>query len=178
MTMIMTGVAKTGGSVASLNRFARCSGWTRRVKEPFAPSGIGFIAMPSPVIAVRLRTERRLDLSYPDSARYRRGNVRRRQVGLRADAFWSPSKLNSGSRIRISVRPHKGTPRLTRAEISAVPEMNGRVSHLTPLGRFPRLVFRSQADDLSQVGMCRGDVLWGCAARVRGLLQPAVLALP
>src|SRR5437899_9601901 len=45
MTMIMTGVANTGGSIASLNRFARCSGWTRRVKEPFTPIGIGFMAM-------------------------------------------------------------------------------------------------------------------------------------
>jgi len=32
-TMIMTGVANTGGRIASLNRFARCSGWTRRLKE-------------------------------------------------------------------------------------------------------------------------------------------------
>jgi hypothetical protein len=40
MTMIITGVASTGGSIASLNRFARRSGWTRRVKEPLAPSGI------------------------------------------------------------------------------------------------------------------------------------------
>ena len=36
MTMIMTGVASTGGRVASLNRSARCSGWTRRLKEPLA----------------------------------------------------------------------------------------------------------------------------------------------
>jgi hypothetical protein len=36
MTMIMTGVASPGGRVASLNRFARCSGWARREKEPFA----------------------------------------------------------------------------------------------------------------------------------------------
>src|SRR5690348_7198965 len=44
MTMIMTGVAKTGGNIASLNRFARCSGCTRRLKEPFAPTGMDFIA--------------------------------------------------------------------------------------------------------------------------------------
>ena len=31
----MTGVANTGGRIASLNRFARCSGWTRRLKEPW-----------------------------------------------------------------------------------------------------------------------------------------------
>ena len=36
MTMIITGVANTGGRIASLNRFARCSGWTRRLKEPLA----------------------------------------------------------------------------------------------------------------------------------------------
>src|SRR5713101_3065697 len=40
MTMIITGVANTGGRIASLNRFARCSGWTRRLKEPLAPRGI------------------------------------------------------------------------------------------------------------------------------------------
>ena len=37
MTMIITGVANTGGRIASLNRFARCSGWTRRLKEPWLP---------------------------------------------------------------------------------------------------------------------------------------------
>ena len=46
MTMIMTGVANTGGRAASLNRFARCSGWTTRVKEPLAPGGICLQACP------------------------------------------------------------------------------------------------------------------------------------
>ena len=40
MIMIITGVANPGGRAASLNRFARCSGWTRRLKEPLAPRGI------------------------------------------------------------------------------------------------------------------------------------------
>src|SRR6516162_9440741 len=40
MTIIMTGVANTGGRAASLNRFARWSGWATRVKEPLAPGGI------------------------------------------------------------------------------------------------------------------------------------------
>src|SRR5215831_4314047 len=40
MTIIITGVANTGGRAASLNRFARCSGWTARVKEPLAPGSI------------------------------------------------------------------------------------------------------------------------------------------
>jgi hypothetical protein len=40
MTMIITGVVNTGGRIASLNRSARCSGWTRRLKEPLAPRGI------------------------------------------------------------------------------------------------------------------------------------------
>src|SRR5207253_2109264 len=44
MTMIITGVANTGGSVASLNRSARCSGCTRRLKEPLAPRGICLMA--------------------------------------------------------------------------------------------------------------------------------------
>jgi hypothetical protein len=47
MTMVITGVANTGGRIASLNRSARCSGWTRRLKEPWAPSGICFTACPS-----------------------------------------------------------------------------------------------------------------------------------
>src|SRR5260370_18842585 len=46
MTMIMTGVANTGGRIASLNRSARCSGWTRRLKEPLAPRGIWRMACP------------------------------------------------------------------------------------------------------------------------------------
>src|SRR5690348_6696760 len=37
--MIMTGVASTGGSIASLNRLARCSGRTTIVKEPRVPTG-------------------------------------------------------------------------------------------------------------------------------------------
>ncbi len=40
MTMIMTGVASTGGNIASLKRFARWSGATTRVNEPLAPIGI------------------------------------------------------------------------------------------------------------------------------------------
>src|ERR1700730_671759 len=46
ITMIITGVANTGGRIASLNRFARCSGWTRRVKEPLAPRGLCLMACP------------------------------------------------------------------------------------------------------------------------------------
>src|SRR6201993_3668876 len=46
MTMIITGVANTGGRIASLNRSARCSGWTRRLKEPLAPRGICLMACP------------------------------------------------------------------------------------------------------------------------------------
>src|SRR5271163_4820979 len=37
---IIIGVASTGGSNASLNRFAKCSGATTRLKLPFAPTGI------------------------------------------------------------------------------------------------------------------------------------------
>src|ERR1700730_13632824 len=40
MAMIMTGVAKTGGKVASLKRLARCSAVTTSVNEPLAPTGI------------------------------------------------------------------------------------------------------------------------------------------
>src|ERR1035437_3337575 len=40
MIKIMTGVASTCVSIASLNRLARCSGSTRSVNVPFAPSGI------------------------------------------------------------------------------------------------------------------------------------------
>src|SRR5438874_13048769 len=41
MIMIITGVASTGGSVASLNRSARWSGVMTRLNEPVAPDGIG-----------------------------------------------------------------------------------------------------------------------------------------
>src|SRR4030095_1501643 len=41
IAVIIIGVANTGGSIASLNWFARCAGVTRSVKVPFAPSGIG-----------------------------------------------------------------------------------------------------------------------------------------
>jgi hypothetical protein len=37
MIMIITGVANPGGRAASLNRFAKCSGWTKRLKEPWLP---------------------------------------------------------------------------------------------------------------------------------------------
>jgi hypothetical protein len=37
---IMMGVASTGGSIASLNRLARCSGLTTSVKLPLARGGI------------------------------------------------------------------------------------------------------------------------------------------
>src|SRR3982074_1208839 len=40
MAMIMPGVARTGGKVASLKRFARCSAVTTSVNEPLAPTGI------------------------------------------------------------------------------------------------------------------------------------------
>src|SRR5881392_2716480 len=40
MAMIMTGVANTGGKVASLKRLARCSAVTTSVNEPLAPTGI------------------------------------------------------------------------------------------------------------------------------------------
>src|SRR5215831_8686210 len=40
MTVIIIGVAKTGGSVASLNWLARCAGATRSVNVPFAPIGM------------------------------------------------------------------------------------------------------------------------------------------
>src|SRR6266851_1565962 len=38
--MIMIGVARTGGNVASLKRLARWSGVITRVNEPLAPTGI------------------------------------------------------------------------------------------------------------------------------------------
>src|ERR1022692_2169739 len=38
--MIMTGVARTGGNIASLKWLARCSGVTSRTNEPAAPTGI------------------------------------------------------------------------------------------------------------------------------------------
>src|SRR5438552_16399556 len=44
IAMIIMGVAKTGGSIASLNWLARCAGVTRSLKIPFAPNGIGRIA--------------------------------------------------------------------------------------------------------------------------------------
>src|SRR4029077_833883 len=40
MAMIMTGVANTGGKIASLKRLARCSAVTTSVNEPLAPTGI------------------------------------------------------------------------------------------------------------------------------------------
>src|SRR6266480_7233712 len=40
MAMIMTGVANTGGKVASLKRLARCSAVTTSVNEPLAPTGM------------------------------------------------------------------------------------------------------------------------------------------
>jgi hypothetical protein len=48
MTMIITGVARTGGNVESLKRLARCSGKTRRLKEPVAPTGMGCMTFASP----------------------------------------------------------------------------------------------------------------------------------
>jgi hypothetical protein len=46
MTMIMTGVAKTAGKLTSLKRLARCSGVTRRLNEPVAPTGIDCMTLP------------------------------------------------------------------------------------------------------------------------------------
>src|SRR5262249_14628924 len=57
MTMIITGVANTGGRIASLNRSARCSGWTRRLKEPLAPRGICLTDCPQESMAAVLRPE-------------------------------------------------------------------------------------------------------------------------
>src|SRR5664279_5824387 len=42
MIMIITGVARTGGNIASLNRLARCSGVTTSWNKPLAPDGIVF----------------------------------------------------------------------------------------------------------------------------------------
>ncbi len=39
MAMIMTGVANTGGKVASLKRLARCSAVTTSVNESLGPTG-------------------------------------------------------------------------------------------------------------------------------------------
>src|SRR5260370_28561158 len=44
IAVISIGVAKTGGSIASLTWLARRAGVTRRVNVPFAPNGIGRIA--------------------------------------------------------------------------------------------------------------------------------------
>jgi hypothetical protein len=43
--MIITGVASTGGNIASLNRLARCSGLTTRLNEPLAPVGMVFMGL-------------------------------------------------------------------------------------------------------------------------------------
>src|SRR6266849_1286184 len=46
--MIMIGVARTGGNMASLKRLARWSGVTTRTNEPLAPTGIdrmGFVSL-------------------------------------------------------------------------------------------------------------------------------------
>src|SRR5450759_703523 len=56
MIKIMTGVASTCGSIASLNRLARCSGSTRSVNVPFAPSGIWRIQSSPICPALHLRT--------------------------------------------------------------------------------------------------------------------------
>src|SRR5256885_1124376 len=47
MTMIMTGVARTGGKVASLKRLARWSGVTTRLNEPLTPTGMDCMGFPS-----------------------------------------------------------------------------------------------------------------------------------
>jgi hypothetical protein len=46
ITMIMTGVARTPGSVESLKRFAKCSARTTSANRPLAPIGISFIPSP------------------------------------------------------------------------------------------------------------------------------------
>jgi hypothetical protein len=46
MTMIITGVASTGGNVTSLNLLARCSGVRRRLNEPVIPTGIDCMVVP------------------------------------------------------------------------------------------------------------------------------------
>src|SRR5437762_11352724 len=45
--MIITGVARTGGNIASLKRLARWPGATTRVNEPLAPMGIERMRLPS-----------------------------------------------------------------------------------------------------------------------------------
>jgi hypothetical protein len=73
MTMIMTGVANTGGRIAALNRFARCSGWTRRLKEPLAPRGYLPHGLPSK----------------GRDGQHDGPNSFRREKPLEADPFWS-----------------------------------------------------------------------------------------
>src|SRR6187551_2260063 len=60
IAMIITGVASTGGSVASLNRLARCSGVTSIVKEPRVP--VGGVRMMSPVSSAMQRKSIAVDL--------------------------------------------------------------------------------------------------------------------
>src|SRR4249920_2703226 len=51
IAMIMTGVESTAGSVASLNRLARCSGNTTMEKEPCAPVGMARMRSPLSIAA-------------------------------------------------------------------------------------------------------------------------------
>jgi len=61
MTIIMMGVAKTGGKVTSLKRLARCSGVTLRLNEPDAPTGIDFMNVSLVILLVVMRDR------YPNS---------------------------------------------------------------------------------------------------------------
>src|SRR6266851_1011374 len=95
MTIIITGAANTGG--ASLNRSARCSGCTRRLKEPLAPRGIWRMACPQKALATNMMVQTSgtlLTLSTHSSARYSRRSGHRRRPGeegrKESSVWWVP----------------------------------------------------------------------------------------
>src|SRR5438270_12344424 len=83
MAMIITGVANTGGSIASLNRLARCSGWTRRLKEPLTPRGICLMAFLKSYAKQPVRVESAASDYRRATSRRRVGNPRPRQQTAR-----------------------------------------------------------------------------------------------
>src|SRR5205085_7225341 len=98
ITMIMTGVANTGGNAESLNRLARCSDRTSSENRPLAPTGISFMRPPHRLPAIR--TSARTGPEWEDAQ-----EMTRREQVKEGSADRPPRSVALDERHRCRVSP-------------------------------------------------------------------------
>ena len=128
MIRIMTGVASTCGRMASLNRLARCSGSTRSVDVPFAPSGIDASLVLRLPCRLDRRTRCRTSRSRQRVAREQRCERPLRNARSRCER---PAMTRPRRDFLLPFRPSRdplGLPR-SAAQTQKMPPPRGNVLH-------------------------------------------------